>query len=123
MKDFKLDDTGDLILDNTTGDLEMTSDENTLLAQQIQSLVDTNLGELFWNRDYGLNHVEIMANDDDINAIHQILDDYLRENLPNYAGITLDGSKYDRDHRKLNISGIVVMTNNQRVSVNFGGVN
>lgn len=120
-KDFLLDDTGDLIIGSSTGDLTMTTDDNILLAQQIQSLLNTNFGELDWNEDFGLNHVDIMANSDDVSAVKQILDEFLRDNLDGYAAISLDSSNYDSATRTLAIVATVTMSNGQQVSAQMGG--
>lgn len=120
-KDFLLDDTGDLIIGSSTGDLTMTTDDNILLAQQIQSLLNTNFGELDWNEDFGLNHVDIMANSDDVSAVKQILDEFLRDNLDGYAAISLDSSNYDSATRTLAIVATVTMANGQQVSAQMGG--
>lgn len=120
-KDFLLDETGDLIIGSSTGDLTMTTDDNVLLAQQIQSLLNTNFGELDWNEDFGLNHVDIMANSDDVSAVKQILDEFLRDNLDGYAAISLDSSNYDSATRTLAIVATVTMANGQQVSAQMGG--
>lgn len=120
-KDFLLDDTGDLIIGSATGDLTMTTDDNVLLAQQIQSLLNTNFGELDWNDQFGLNHIDVMANSDDLGAIKQILDEFLRDNLDGYSTINLDSSNYDSATRTLSIVATVIMANGQQVSTQIGG--
>ena len=120
-KDFLLDDTGDLIIGDSTGDLTMTSDENVLLAQQLQSLLNTNFGELDWNDQYGLNHVDVMANSKDLGAVKQVIDEFLRDNLDNYSSISLDSSNYDSATRSLSIVATVTMNNGQQVSTQIGG--
>lgn len=120
-KDLLLDETGDLIINSSTGDLELTSNDDVLLAQKVQSLLNTNFGELDWNNDYGLNHVQIMANTDDLDAIKQVMDSYLRENLENYSSISIDGSNYDSATRSLNIVATVTMNNGKQVSAQLGG--
>lgn len=120
-KDLLLDETGDLIINSSTGDLELTSNDDVLLAQKVQSLLNTNFGELDWNNDYGLNHVQIMANTDDLDAIKQVMDSYLRENLDNYSSISIDGSNYDSATRSLNIVATVTMNNGKQVSAQLGG--
>lgn len=120
-KDFLLDDTGDLIIGSATGDLTMTTDDNVLLAQQIQSLLNTNFGELDWNDQFGLNHIDVMANSDDLGAIKQILDEFLRDNLDGYSTINLDSSNYDSATRTLSIVATVTMANGQQVSTQIGG--
>lgn len=120
-KDFLLDDTGDLIIGSATGDLTMTTDDNVLLAQQIQSLLNTNFGELDWNDQFGLNHIDVMANSDDLGAIKQILDEFLRDNLDGYSTIKLDSSNYDSATRTLSIVATVTMANGQQVSTQIGG--
>ena len=120
-KDFLLDDTGDLIIGSATGDLTLTDDETVLLAQQIQSLLNTNFGELDWNDQFGLNHIDVMANSDDLGAIKQILDEFLRDNLDGYSTINLDSSNYDSATRTLSIVATVTMANGQQVSTQIGG--
>lgn len=120
-KDLLLDETGDLIINSSTGDLALTSNDDVLLAQKVQSLLNTNFGELDWNNDYGLNHVQIMANTDDLDAIKQVMDSYLRENLENYSSISIDGSNYDSATRSLNIVATVTMNNGKQVSAQLGG--
>lgn len=120
-KDLLLDETGDLIINSSTGDLELTSNDDVLLAQKVQSLLNTNFGELDWNNHYGLDHVQIMANTDDLDAIKQVMDSYLRENLDNYSSISIDGSNYDSATRSLNIVATVTMNNGKQVSAQLGG--
>lgn len=121
MRDFLLDDTGDLVINSTSGDIELTDDSNTLLAQKIQSLLNTNFGELDWNQQYGLNHVEIMTNSNHLDDIKQIIDAYLQDNLEGYASINIDSSEYDAESRNLSLVATVKMSNGQTVSTNIGG--
>lgn len=121
MRDFLLDDTGDLVINSTSGDIELTDDSNTLLSQKIQSLLNTNFGELDWNQQYGLNQVEIMANSNHLDDIKQIIDAYLQDNLEGYASINIDSSEYDAESRNLSLVATVKMSNGQTVSTNIGG--
>ena len=90
MTDFLIDKTGDLVINQSLGDLSMTTNDKTLLAQQIQSLLNTNYGELSWNEEFGLNHMEVMANSDDVTAVRKIIDQYLQANLDNYSTLDID---------------------------------
>lgn len=122
-KDFLLDDTGDLIINDSNGDLTMTNNEDSILAQRVQSLLNTNFGELDWNDSYGLNHIQIMANADDLNAVRQVLDNYLRDSLDGYSHITIDGSSFDNGTRSLKIIATVYMNNGQQIKTQMGGDN
>lgn len=121
MKDLKMDSSGDVVINGVNGDLQMTTDADTLLAQKIQSLLNTNFGELDWNDQYGLNHVEMLTNSNDLNAVKRIIDNYLRDNLEDYESVNIDGSNYDSATRSLEIIATVKMKNGQEISTQIGG--
>lgn len=121
MKDLKMDSSGDVVINGVNGDLQMTTDADTLLAQKIQSLLNTNFGELDWNDQYGLSHVEMLTNSNDLNAVKRIIDNYLRDNLEDYESVNIDGSNYDSATRSLEIIATVKMKNGQEISTQIGG--
>lgn len=123
MKDFKIDSTGDLVINSTNRDLDMTTDSKALLAQQIQSLLNTNINELKWNNDYGLNHFELLFQGKNVNGIRQIIDNYLHDNLDGYASLTIDSSNYDSATRTLELIVTITMQDGTQVSAQIGGEN
>lgn len=121
MKDFILDKTGDIDINGSNGDFTMTDNDKTLLAQQIQSLLNTNYGELSWNEEFGLNHMEIMANSSDVTAVRKIIDQYLQQNLENYSTIDVDSVDFDPATRTQYIYMTVTMSDGTQVSTSIGG--
>lgn len=121
MTDFLTDDTGDLILNTSNGDLTMTDNDKTLLAQQIKSLLNTNYGELSWNEEFGLNHLEVMANSDDVTAVRKIIDQYLQQNLDNYSTLDVDSVDFDPATRTQYIYMTITMSDGTQVPTSIGG--
>lgn len=121
MTDFLTDDTGDLVLNASNGDLTMTDKDKTLLAQQIKSLLNTNYGELSWNEEFGLNHLEVMANSDDVTAVRKIIDQYLQQNLDNYSTLDVDSVDFDHATRTQYIYMTITMSDGTQVSTSIGG--
>lgn len=121
MTDFLTDDTGDLVLNTSNGDLTMTDNDKTLLSQQIQSLLNTNYGELSWNEEFGLNHLEVMANSDDITAVRKIIDQYLQQNLDNYSTLDVDSVDFDPATRTQYIYMTITMSDGTQVPTSIGG--
>lgn len=121
MTDFLTDDTGDLVINTSNGDLTMTDNDKTLLAQQIQSLLNTNYGELSWNEEFGLNHLEVMANSDDVTAVRKIIDQYLQQNLDNYSTLDVDSVDFDPATRTQYIYMTITMSDGTQVSTSIGG--
>ena len=121
MTDFLNDDTGDLVLNTSNGDLTMTDNDKTLLSQQIQSLLNTNYGELSWNEEFGLNHLEVMANSDDVTAVRKIIDQYLQQNLDNYSTLDVDSVDFDPATRTQYIYMTITMSDGTQVSTSIGG--
>lgn len=121
MTDFLTDDTGDLVLNTSNGDLTMTDNDKTLLAQQITSLLNTNYGELSWNEEFGLNHLEVMANSDDVTAVRKIIDQYLQQNLDNYSILDVDSVDFDPATRTQYIYMTITMSDGTQVSTSIGG--
>jgi hypothetical protein len=58
LKGFKLDSSGDIIINNNT--IEMISG-NELLAQTVRTLLGTNKGEWALNEQEGINHRNIIG--------------------------------------------------------------
>lgn len=123
MTDFLMDETGDLVINQSNGDLSMTTNDKTLLAQQIQSLLNTNYGELSWNEEFGLNHMEVMANSDDVTAVRKIIDQYLQANLDNYSTLDIDSVDFDPATRTQYIYMTITMSDGSQVSTSIGGDN
>lgn len=121
MRDFVLDKTGDIDINGSNGDFTMTDNDKTLLAEQIQSLLNTNYGELSWNEEFGLNHMEIMANSSDVTAVRKIIDQYLQQNLENYSTIDVDSVDFDPATRTQYIYMTVTMSDGTQVSTSIGG--
>ena len=123
MTDFLMDETGDLVINQSNGDLSMTTNDKTLLAQQIQSLLNTNYGELSWNEEFGLNHMEVMSNSDDVTAVRKIIDQYLQANLDNYSTLDIDSVDFDPATRTQYIYMTITMSDGTQVSTSIGGDN
>lgn len=82
-KDLATDDSGDSIIDPETGDLVMIDDEDQAVATNIA--LGTNEGELSWNPSFGLNHLHIIENLDDIPSLEAEIEDYLESQFDNFV--------------------------------------
>lgn len=93
--DVATDETGDVIIDPETGDFVMVDDADQAVATNIA--LGTNEGELAWNPDFGLNHLNILSMIDDENAVETEIDDYLESQFDNF--VSSEVTSIDRDGR------------------------
>lgn len=117
MKDLKIDETGDIIINSDYGDVELV-EGNDEQVQAVHELVNTFMGELDWNTDIGLNQMQLLTASD-TNAVQSILNEYLVENLPGYSRMQLNRSNYNRNSRELDIDVTIYMDDG--AEINIGG--
>ncbi|CAI2679120.1 hypothetical protein [Apilactobacillus apinorum] len=118
MKDVQMDNSGDIVIDNESGDISMISSDSEL-EQHIYSLLNTFVGELSWNEELGLNQMQLLASANDKNAIQSILNDYLRSNLTNFD--TLKVIDMNQQNRNIQINAEIKMINGQSIKTTLGG--
>ncbi|WP_214464517.1 hypothetical protein [Levilactobacillus brevis] len=82
-KDLAVDESGDIIIDPETGDLVTVEDDDQALATNIA--LGTNEGELSWNPSFGLNHLHVIENLDDIPSLEAEIEDYLESQFDNFV--------------------------------------
>ncbi|QCZ43712.1 hypothetical protein [Levilactobacillus brevis] len=82
-KDLAVDESGDIIIDPETGDLVTVEDDDQAVATNIA--LGTNEGELSWNPSFGLNHLHIIENLDDIPSLEAEIEDYLESQFDNFV--------------------------------------
>lgn len=93
--DLSTDETGDVIIDQDTGDFVMIDDSDQSVATQVA--LGTNEGELSWNPNFGLNHLNLLSMIDDENAVEAELDDYLTSQFDNF--VSCEVNSIDRDEK------------------------
>ncbi|UQS85792.1 hypothetical protein MOO46_07310 (plasmid) [Apilactobacillus apisilvae] len=120
MKDLMLDDSGDMIIDDVSGDLNMTDGKDEL-NQHVYSLLNTFLGELSWNEERGLNQMQLINSSDDLQAVQTTLSDYLREKLNDFDSIEINNSEIN--DRNLNIKATVKLNDGTSIETAVGGDN
>lgn len=120
MKDLMLDDSGDLIVDNVSGDLNMIDGKDEL-TQYVYSLLNTFLGELSWNEERGLNQMQLLNSTDDKQALQSTLSDYLQDKLNNFDSIEINSSEIN--DRNLNIQATIKLNDGTSISTAVGGDN
>ena len=82
-KDLAVDESGDIIIDPETGDLVTVEDDDQAVATNIA--LGTNEGELSWNPSFGLNHLHVIENMDDIPSLEAEIEDYLESQFDNFV--------------------------------------
>lgn len=82
-KDLAVNESGDIIIDPETGDLVTVEDDDQALATNIA--LGTNEGELSWNPSFGLNHLHVIENLDDIPSLEAEIEDYLESQFDNFV--------------------------------------
>lgn len=118
MNDIKLDETGDIVIDDTAGDIAYVSGKDEL-TQHVQSLLNTFLGELSWNEERGLNQMQLLNSLDDKQAIQTTLSDYLDEHLDNFESISIGSSEIN--DRSLNIKATIKLNDGTNIETAIGG--
>ena len=88
-------DTGDARIDPDTVDFVMKDDVS--LSEATRVALGTNEGELSWNPDFGLNHLNLLSMIDDENAVEAELDDYLTSQFDNF--VSCEVNTIDRDEQ------------------------
>lgn len=95
MKNFKLDENGDVIIKNN--DIDITSD-NDLLLQTIKTILGTNKREWFLNLNEGINFKNILKKNPEKDIIR---DEILSGLLQVDSSFYLTEFMYEIDDRKL----------------------
>lgn len=116
----RIDDTGDLDFDQATGVFNMVEGDDEI-RQALRLLLGINVGELDWNPDIGLNHLDVMANASDESMIQSIITDYLRDQLGEASdSFEITSFKTDNQERLTSIVGTITIDGqefNERVSI------
>lgn len=116
MKAFAIDETGDLILNASTGTFEMVDDEEAT-RQKLFLVLNTNAAELEWNENVGINQLNLILNGDDEAVVAQLIDDYLSEQWPDtYIRSEITSFDVDRVNRVTNLSIDVYLNDGQVIN-------
>lgn len=120
-----LDDTGDLDFNPDTGVFNMVSDEDEV-AQKLYLILGENIGEIPWNEDIGLNHLDMIANGDNQTVIQSILEQYLQDQWPEtFESVEITDFQVDGVNRLTSVSADVTLVDGTTTSaiVNEGDDN
>ncbi|WP_204122017.1 hypothetical protein [Levilactobacillus sp. 244-2] len=106
---FKLDESGDLDFDPETGTFAMTEGDDEI-RQALYLLMGINIGELPWNEDIGLNHMDVLINADDQSIVQTIITDYLRDQLgDSFETFEISKLKVDELNRLTSLTGTITI--------------
>lgn len=106
MKDFELDDDGDLVLDSVTGDLVLIDDPGSA-AQILQIGLSMQLGEWSQNLLEGFDWERyVMVDNPDPNELRAALQTFIL-NSPGIVAINSLDAKLDTSTREYTVSGEV----------------
>lgn len=120
MKDLRIDETGDLIINHETGDLDLVEDDENL-QQKIYSLLNTNAGELSWNEEIGIDFLELINVSKDKEAIQKIIYDYLDEQLDDLSDVEIVETDLDSLDRILHIKVNITLSDGSVIESDIGG--
>lgn len=113
MKDFLLDENGDIVI--AKRDIQIVEAQKEI-AQQIRQVLQSNNGEWAFNEEYGINFHNLLVKTVD----NEIIIDEINKGLAQCSGdIVLDtiDIKVDRQARKLSVS-FYAHIGNEEVSIN-----
>lgn len=106
---FKLNSYGDLDFDHETGAFNMVEGDDEI-RQALYLLMGTNIGELPWNEDIGLNHMDVLINADDQSIVQTIISDYLRDQLgDSFETFEISSFRVDKLNRLTSLVGTVTI--------------
>lgn len=120
MKDLKLDESGDLIIDKSTGNLLTVKDKDETV-QLVTSMLNTFIGELAWNKQLGLNQTLLISSAKDKNALQTFISEYLKNNLQGFETLKINDAKLTG--RNLSIDLTINLRNGLSVNTTIGGAN
>lgn len=117
---FKLDNSGDLDFDQAAGTFKIVEGDDEI-RQALWLLMGVNLGELSWNEDLGLNHMDVLINADDAAVVQSIVSDYLKDQLGEaFDSFQISDFKVDKQNRLTKLNGEVVLDGesyNERITL------
>lgn len=117
---FKLDNSGDLDFDQAAGTFNIVEGDDEI-RQALWLLMGVNLGELSWNEDLGLNHMDVLINADDAAVVQSIVSDYLKDQLGEaFDSFQISDFKVDKQNRLTKLNGEVVLDGesyNERITL------
>lgn len=106
---FGLDDTGDLNFNPDTGVFEMVDGQEEI-AQKLYIALGTNLGELDWNEDFGIDQIDMILNGGDQSVIQSIISDYLEDWWSDtFESVEVTGFKVDKQKRLTSLTATVTL--------------
>ena len=103
----------------------MVSDEDEV-AQKLYLILGENIGEIPWNEDIGLNHLDMIANGDNQTVIQSILEQYLQDQWPEtFESVEITDFQVDGVNRLTSVSADVTLVDGTTTSaiVNEGDDN
>lgn len=117
MSAFALDDTGDLDFNPDTGVFTMIDGEDAT-AQKVFLLLGTNSGELDWNKDKGIDQLDLVMNGQNENYISDAINQYLEEQWPEqFENAEITSFNVDNFDRLTSFSATVSLNDGTLVNV------
>lgn len=120
MTNLALDSTGDLDFNPSTGVFN-TVDEDDELAQKLWLVLGINLGEIEWDDNIGLDHIDMILNGDDQSVLQSILKEYLEQQWPDtFDSIEITDFNADGQQRLTNLSATVTLLDGTTATASVG---
>lgn len=85
MADFALDENRDADYDNESKIFNTITDPIEDLTQAILVFLNTNIGELPWNEDFGIDHQQVLMDIDNQSALDEELSDWIKDEFDDYV--------------------------------------
>lgn len=111
MKGFKIDRDGDVVIEH--GVIPMVSDA-LLTAQKVQTVLGTNQGEWFLNKDEGINFRNILVKNPDYDAIRDEVNNGL---FQVDSSFNLDTFEHELEDRTLHVEFTASNGTGQKITV------
>lgn len=112
MKDFLLDESGDVVIKGN--DIRYTADSATLLAQKLRMVLSTNKGEWKFDTEEGINYRLILVKNPDYDQIISTIQDGIHQVDET---LRLKSYNFKRDGRKLTIDLVISTQTNEEIQV------
>jgi phage baseplate assembly protein W len=109
--DIKLDENNDRAIDD-----EFISDDEEL-AQAVKITLATNLGELEWNREFGLSHQDILDNTENHDYVLKQIEDCLTTHFDNFENVKIISIQPRTEDRLLDVRLEITMADGEVVNV------
>lgn len=115
MKSFKLDQYGDVVIENNK---IITVDGIDLLVQTLKQVINTNLGEWFGDEDEGIDYKVILTKNPNYDLIEDTINTAVQQ-VAYYQNVEMetDNFTFNLDGRNLTISFTLTVDGNERADI------